>query len=125
MHVEVDLVDEDLGDVAIIKYITHVISNLLNETENQFLVDGGCENAICPIVEYQRNKIYKSTLVSQLNEKPFLSKDKQKHVRKSMYFNNSDVYLTTASSSSTCLLGLGNDCGVYFVEEDNNQAGSK
>jgi hypothetical protein len=63
MHVEANLVDEDLGDVAIIELETqHVISNMLNEIENQFLVDGGCENAICPIVEYQGNKIYKSTI---------------------------------------------------------------
>jgi hypothetical protein len=35
MHVEADLVDEDLGDVTIIESKTwHVISNMLNETEN-------------------------------------------------------------------------------------------
>jgi len=32
-----------------------------------------------------------------------------------MYFNNLDVYLIATSISSTCLLGLGNDYGVYFV----------
>jgi hypothetical protein len=42
-----------------------------------------------------------------------------------MYFNNLNAYLTTASSNSTCLLGLGNDCGVYFVSDDNNQTSSK
>jgi hypothetical protein len=42
-----------------------------------------------------------------------------------MYFNNSNAYLIVASFSSTCLLGLGSDCGVYFVHEDNNQASSK
>ncbi len=122
MHVETNLVDEDLGDVAIIELETqHVILDMLNETKNQFLVDGGCENAICPIMEYQGNKIYKSMLINQLNENPFLSKDRLTHVRKSMYFNN----LIVASFNSTCLVGLGNDCGVYFVHDDNNRASSK
>jgi hypothetical protein len=98
---------------------------MLNEIENQFLVDGGCKNAICLIVEYQGNQIYKFMLVNQLNANPFLSMDRLTCVRKSMYFNNLDVYSTTTSSSSTCLLSLGNNCGVYFVQDNNNQASSK
>ncbi len=83
MHVEANLVDEDLDDVAIIELKTqHVISNMLNEIENQFLVDGGCENEICPIVEYQGNKIHKSMSINQLNANPFLSKDRLTRVRK-------------------------------------------
>jgi hypothetical protein len=36
MHVEVNIVDEDLGDEAIIELETqHVISNMLNETKNR------------------------------------------------------------------------------------------
>jgi hypothetical protein len=42
-----------------------------------------------------------------------------------MYFNNSNVYLIGVSFGSTCLLGLGNGCGVYFVQDDNSQASSK
>jgi hypothetical protein len=42
-----------------------------------------------------------------------------------MYSNNSNAYLIVSSFSSTCLLGLGNDCGVYFVHDDNNQASSR
>jgi hypothetical protein len=54
-------------------YTQDAISNMLNETENQFLIDGGCiKNVIYLIVEYERNKIFKSTLISQLNENPFL-----------------------------------------------------
>jgi hypothetical protein len=64
-------------------------------------------------------------LLSQFNASHFLSKDKLTRVRKSMDFNNSNAYLTATSSSSTCLLGLGSDCGVYFVHDDNNEAGSK
>jgi hypothetical protein len=32
-----------------------------------------------------------------------------------MYFNNSNAYLIVALFGSTCLLGLGNGCGVYFA----------
>ncbi len=94
---------------------------MLNETENQFSIDGGCENAIWLIVEYQGNKFYKSMLVSQVNANPFLFKDKLTHVRKSMYFN----ILIVTSFNSTCLLNLGNNCGVYFVQDNNNEASSK
>jgi hypothetical protein len=126
MHVETNLVDEDLCDVAMIESKKwHVISNMLNEIQNQFLIDGRCENAIYRIMEYQGSKIYKSMLVIQLNANIFLSKDRLTHVRKSIYSNNSNVYFTTTSSSNTCLLSLGNNCGVYFVQDDNNQDGSK
>jgi len=65
-HVEVNLITNELGDVAIIDLKTQdVILDMLNEIENQFLVDGGCiENVIHPIVEYEGNKIFKSTYVN-------------------------------------------------------------
>jgi hypothetical protein len=58
--------------------------------------------------------VYKSTLVNELNGNPFLSKDKLTRIRNSIYFNNADDYLSVASSTSTCLLGLGSHCGVHF-----------
>jgi hypothetical protein len=42
-----------------------------------------------------------------------------------MYLNNSYVYLIAKSFSSIFFLGLGSDCGVYFVLDDNSQIGSK
>jgi len=33
-----------------------------------------------------------------------------------MYFNNTEDYLSAATSTTTCLLGLGSDCGVLFVQ---------
>ncbi len=64
---EVNLIVDELGDVAIIELETQdAILDMLNEIENRLLVDCGCiENAIYLIVEYERNKIFKSTLVSQ------------------------------------------------------------
>ena len=37
-------------------------------------------------------------------------------MRNSIYFNNSNNYLTAASSSTTMLLGLGSDIGVNFKQ---------
>lgn len=70
---------------------------------------------VLPIVEYVGYVILKSTLVSQLNGNPFLSKDHLTRVKHSIYSNNHDDYITAAASSSTCLLELRSDCGVYIV----------
>jgi len=67
-------------------------------------------------VEFVGHKIFKSTLVSQLNANPFLSKDRLTRVRNSIYFNNSDDYINASSSTETMLLELGMDCGVYFMQ---------
>jgi hypothetical protein len=47
---------------------------MLNETRNQFSIDGGFENVVYLLVEYQGNKIYKFILANELNANPFLSK---------------------------------------------------
>ncbi len=41
----------------------NVVSNMFNEIEGQFACNNGFE-IIYAILEYERNKIYKSTLVS-------------------------------------------------------------
>ena len=38
-------------------------------------------------------------------------------MKNSIYFNNSDDYLAVASSTTSMLLGLGSDVGVYFKDE--------
>jgi hypothetical protein len=73
---EGDLVDDGLNDVAIIELETQdAILDMSNETKGQLLIDVRFQNAICIIVEYEGNKIYKSTSVSQFNENIFLFKD--------------------------------------------------
>jgi hypothetical protein len=57
--------------------------------------------------------------VSELNGNPYLSKDRLTRFRNSIYFNNAEDYLSAASSSSTMLLGLGSDCGVFFLQTAN------
>jgi hypothetical protein len=46
----------------------------------------------------------------------FLSKDRLTRVKNSLYFNNADVYLSAAQSSSTCFVGIGSDVGIFFVQ---------
>jgi hypothetical protein len=78
----------------------------------------------CPTVRMSGKVVYKSTLVNELNGNPFLSKDRLTRIRNSIYFNNSEDYLSAATSNSTCLLGLGSDCGVFFVESQSRTVGS-
>lgn len=77
------------------------------------------DRKVWPVVEYMGKPIYKSTLVSELNGNPFLSKDRLTQIKNSVYFNNAEEYLAAANSSATCFLGLGSDCGVFFVEAYN------
>ena len=75
---------------------------------------------IVPLVTYEGHFIYKSTLVSQLNGNPYLSKDRLTRMKNSIYFNNSDDYVAAASSTTSMLMGLGSDVGVYFKDERSN-----
>jgi hypothetical protein len=72
-------------------------------------------------VQYSGHKIYKSTLVSQLNGNPFLSKDRLTRVHNSIFFNNSDDYLVATNSENSCLLGVGSDCIMYFVRRNTTR----
>jgi hypothetical protein len=70
------------------------------------------------VVKYSGKLLHKSTLVSELNGNPCLSKDRLTRIRNFVYFNNAEDYLSTSSLSSTCLVGLGTDCGVYFDQDE-------
>ena len=103
--------------------VRNAISNMLSEHEEQVT------NVLCPplqnpIVEFARHTIYKSTLVSQLNGNPFLSKDRLTWIKHSMYFNNHDDYVIATALSNTYLLGIGSDCGVYFMQHSTTNMSS-
>ena len=51
-----------------------------------------------------------------MNGNPFLSKDRLTCIKKSLYYNNSEDYLTAAQCSHICFVGIGSDVGVYFVQ---------
>jgi hypothetical protein len=84
----------------------------------------GVKSKYNPIVTVIGKNVYKSTLVNELDGNPFLSKDRLIHIKNSVYFNNAEDYITAAASSSTCLLGLGTDCGVFFANCDSTGTGS-
>ena len=65
--------------------------------------------------KFSSSAIYKSTLVSQLNKKTFLSKDWLICVYNFLYFSNVDEYITTSSFISSMILGFGLDCGGFLV----------
>lgn len=123
-HLESELFDDgqDIGMVAEGE-VRDAIADMLNTHEEQ-VIAVAAPPSIVPVVEFGGHFIYKSTLVSQLNGNPFLSKDRLTRVKHSMYFNNHDDYLSAAASSSTCLLGIGSDCGVYFVQNSTTTVSS-
>ena len=88
---------------------------LLSEQEQQ-VSSSPSSSKILPIVTFQGHSIYKSTLVSQLNGNPYLSKDRLTRMKNSIYFNNSNDYFAASSSTTSMLLGLGCDVGVYFKD---------
>ena len=80
--------------------------------------------ALSLVVQYLKYHIYKSTLVSQLNRNPFLSKDRLTRMKNSIYFNNSDGYVRAANCANTQLLGLGSDCAIYFMQRNSTMRSS-
>ena len=91
----------------------HDISNMLYYEE----LLGGSKTAImklCRWVEYDGHKIFKATLVSQLNVNSFLSKDMLPQVKMSIYLNNNDDCMNASSSPTSKLVELAYDVGVSF-----------
>lgn len=117
---EVDIVEDGAPNLLVVEFETQdAISEMLNLEEPQISTD-----KVIPFVNYDGHYIYKSTLVSQLNANPFLSKDRLTKVKKSIYFNNSDDYIDASSSTEKMLLGLGMDCGVYFMQRSTTTISS-
>jgi hypothetical protein len=113
---------DDLLDAATVAEIEarDVICTMLDNHESQ-VQDIASPEKVIPFVEYDGNVIYKSTLVSQLNGNPFLSKDRLIRVRNFVYFNNSKEYMKAANASNTCFLGLGSDCVVYMLQRSSTR----
>ena len=121
---ESELVDDSEDVAAVVEgEIKDVVADMLNSHEQQ-ITSLPFPARVCPTVAYDEHIIYKSTLVSQLNGNSFFSKDRLTRVKHSMYFNNHDDYISAASSSSSCLLGIGTDCGVYFVQNSSDTVSS-
>jgi len=100
-----------------------VFVKLLSDYEAQVFANPNLLKIIL-VVEYQGHSIYKSTLVSQLNGNPYLSKDRIMRMKNSIYFKNSDDYLVATLSTTSMLLNLGSNVGVYFKDMWGNQTSS-
>ena len=66
------------------------------------------------------HQIYEFALVSQLNGNLFLYKDILTLVCISIYFNNSNDYISTTLNPNTCMLGLGSDREVFLCNAATN-----
>jgi hypothetical protein len=117
--------EEDVTEATVVAEMEarDVIQSMLDSHEAQVILECRADK-IVPFVVYEGNQIYKSTLVSQLNGNPFLTKDHLTRVRNSIYFNNSDDYISAANASNTCFLGLGCHCAVYMVQRSNTKQSS-
>ena len=115
-HVEEDLIDDGVPALAIVESETRdIISEMLSNHERH-VRSIPVPATVEAFVEFDGHRIFKSTLVGQLNGNPFLSKDRLTQVRNSLYFNNSEDYLRAAQCSNTCFVGIGSDVGVYFLQ---------
>ncbi|MCO5573933.1 hypothetical protein L7F22_027711 [Adiantum nelumboides] len=114
---ESDLVEEDLAPTAAeevdsdneasLSEIRHVVDSLLDE-----------HVTVSPVVSIDSNKcMFKSTLVSQLNGNPTLSKDRLTRVCQGIYYSKKEKDQATSNDN---LFGIGSDCAVFFVEEEKN-----
>ena len=123
---EDEIVDDDILDsLPFLEDETRdALSDILNGVEDHFEPIATPPTKILLYVEYEGNQIFKSTLVSQLNGNPFLSKDRLIRVKNSFCFYNNEAYLNATSLSFSIFLGLGSDAGVYFLEQRNTMISS-
>ena len=91
--VEEDVVDDGVQPLVVVESKTRdIISDVLNRHKDQV----SNPDKVVAYVEFDGNRIFKSTLVGQVNGNPFLSKDRLTRVKKSLYFNNNEDYLNAA-----------------------------
>ena len=113
---EYDIDRDDLATMSILEEKTwYVFVKLLIKQEVQ-VSNRPPSLKVIRVVPFQTHSIYKSTLVSQLNRNPYLSKNRLTRMKNFIYFNNSNDYLVASSSIMFMLLGLGSDVGVYFKD---------
>ena len=111
-----EIVDSYMDEVGEVEDEVRDVPRKMLEIDDDQVPTTHVQENISPIVTYQGHSIYKSTLVFQLNENPFLSNDRLTWVRNSIFFSNNNNYLTATLSSTTMLLGLGLNVGVYFKQ---------
>ena len=119
LHLEEDIEHDGLDNLSVLQEEARdALTSIMNDEEVQ-VNPCNVPSIVVPYVECSGHRIFKSTLVTRLNGNPFLSKDRLTRVRNSIYYNNSDDILNASSSSNSCLLGVGSDCGVFFVQRSS------
>ena len=113
----VDVVDNGLQLSTLVgKETCDVKLDLLNQAEDH-VTSIHRARKILSTIEVDGHSIYKSTLVLQLNNNIFLSKDRLARIKHSIQFNNHDNCLQARSSSESRSLCIKSDCGVHFVQQ--------
>ena len=119
LNLEDEIEKDGLDDLTVLEEEARdALTNVMNDEEQQMNADDIPETVV-PYIKSGGHRVFKSILVTQLNGNPFLSKDNLKKIRNSIFYNNSDDVLNATSSSTSCLLGIGLDSGVYFVQRSS------
>ena len=119
LNLEDKIEDDGLDDLTILEEeAPDVLTCIMNDKEQQVNAQN-IPKIVVSYVETGGHRVFKLTLVTQLNENPFLSNDRLKRVQNSIFYNNSNDVLNATLSSTSCLLGVGLDCGVYFVQRSS------
>ena len=106
-------VENDLHeDVELQSELRHALDVLIDEHENVEMPSQSNVKSIVAYVEVGESRIFKSTLVSQLNGNPTLSKDRLTWIKVGILYMKPK--LLTAANHDT-MLNLGCDCGVCFL----------
>src|SRR5450759_5169863 len=95
------------SDVAIARAeVQETMSNMYND----LLYCEERRESVDPTVSYEGKKMYKTTLISQLNDNPHLSKDRLTRVKSSLYFNNLVDKPKVQDGSPTMFIHVGTEC---------------
>ena len=112
------LINDQVEVAGLESELRHVLVDVLDEHE-------GCQvvsNSVLPYVEFEGAKIYKSTLVSQLNGNLTLSKDRLTRIKSGIIYTEEKV--KTLANRDT-LLKLGCACSVVFFNTPEVQTVKK
>lgn len=90
LYFKFEIVDDDVDAVTIIEgEACHAICELLNGHEDP-IIPISILFAVVSIIQFDGNRTFKFTLVLQLSNNPFLSKDRLARIKNIIYYNSED-----------------------------------
>ena len=99
-------------DVELRSELRHALDFLIDEHENVEMPSQSNEKSIVGYVEVGESRISKSTLDSQLNGNPTLSKDRLTRSKAGILYTKPTLHFVV---NHVTMLNLSCDCGVYFL----------